>query len=71
MKVKYIITEEEYKLVKEKAKQNTNKRVDKRLQVIILRYQGLTDSEIGDKLGYVRKRVSQLCSNTNLILKYY
>ena len=34
----------------------------KRLQVLILRYEGLKDQEIGEKLGYHRKRVSQLCA---------
>ena len=58
----YHISEAEYKATKAAAKKNQNKRVDKRLQVIILRYEGLKDQEIGDKLGYHRKRVSQLCS---------
>ena len=64
MKVKkHIITEAEYKAVKEAARNNTNKRVDKRLQAIILRYEGKKDIEIGDKLGYSRKRISQLCAD--------
>jgi len=63
MKVKiYQISKEEYDAVKAAAKNNTNKRVAKRLQVIILRYEGKKDVEIGEKLGYNRKRVSQLCS---------
>ena len=49
---KHIITEEEYGIIKELAKKNKNKRVDKRLQVILLRYEGLTDEKIGEKLGY-------------------
>jgi transposase len=40
------------------AKKNQNKRVDKRLQVILLRYEGLRDSEIGEKLGYHRALTS-------------
>ena len=59
---KHIITEEEYGRIKELAKKNKHKRVDKRLQVILLRYEGLTDEKIGEKLGYSRKRVSQLCA---------
>lgn len=59
---KHIITEAEYNAVKELSKRNTNKRVDKRLQVIILRYEGKKDIEIGEKLNYNRKRVSQLCA---------
>jgi len=58
----YHISEGEYEAAKALAKKNQNKRVDKRLQVIILRYEGLEDQEIGDKLGYHRKRVSQLCA---------
>jgi transposase len=58
----YHISEAEYETAKALAKKNQNKRVDKRLQVIILRYEGLKDQEIGDKLGYHRKRVSQLCA---------
>jgi len=59
---KYQISEEEYNTVKITAKKNTNKRVEKRLQVILLRYEGKKDVEIGEKLGYSRKRISQLCS---------
>ena len=59
---KHIITEEEYSLVKEASKQNKNKRIDKKLQVIIMRYEGYKDIEIGEKLGYARKSVSQLCA---------
>ena len=59
---KHIITEEEYRVVKKLAKENKHKRVDKRLQVILLRYEGLTDQKIGEKLGYSRKRMSQLCA---------
>jgi transposase len=56
------ISDGEYEAAKALAKKNQNKRVDKRLQVLILRYEGLKDQEIGDKLGYHRKRVSQLCA---------
>ena len=58
----YRISEAEYEAARAFAKKNQNKRVDKRLQVIILRYEGLKDREIGEKLGYHRKRVSQLCA---------
>jgi transposase len=61
MKV-HTITEEEYKAVKEAAKRNKHKRVEKRLEVILLRYEGKKDREIGEKLGYSRQRVSQLCA---------
>ena len=61
VKLKYKITEEEYLQVKEKAKQNKNKRVDKKLQVIILRYEGLKDAVIADRLGYNKRQISVLC----------
>src|SRR5215469_11168250 len=61
--MKHTISEEEYNEVKKLAKSNTNKRVDKRLQVIILRYEGKSDKEIGDKLEYNSKYVSQLCAD--------
>jgi len=59
---KYIITEEEYAAVKEAEKATVLKRPSKRLQVIMLRYEGKKDWEIAEKLGYHRKRVSQLCA---------
>jgi len=57
------ITEQEYTQVIELAKLNKLKRIDKRLQVIILRYEGMKDKDIADKLGYSRKRISQLCAD--------
>jgi len=59
---KYIITETEYEEAKAASKKNQNKHVEKRLQVIIMRYEGKKDIEIGDKLEYHRKSVSQLCA---------
>lgn len=59
---KYHMTEEEYKAVGVMAKKNKNKSIDKRLQVIILRHEGMKDVEIAKRTGYHRKRVSQLCA---------
>jgi len=59
---KHKISTEEYEAAKVLAKRNMHKRVDKKLQVIILRYEGMKDVEIGEKLGYARKWVSQLCA---------
>jgi transposase len=59
---KHKITESEYKEVLELSKANKHKRVEKRLQVIIQRYEGKKDIEIGERLGYSRKRISQLCA---------
>lgn len=46
------ITEEEYKVVKTAAKKNKHKRIDKKLQIIILRYEVITCEEIRKKIGY-------------------
>ena len=59
---KHIITEAEYRAVQGVAKRNKDKRTDKRLQVILLRYDGKKDVEIGEKPGYHRQRISQLCA---------
>jgi transposase len=59
---KHVITEQEYETVKTLAKANKLKRIDRRLQVILLRYEGKKDIEIAEKLDYTRKRVSQLCA---------
>ena len=59
---RHVISEAEYEETKAYAKRNRNKRVDKRLQVILLRYEGKKDVEIGEKLGYSRKGVSRMCA---------
>ena len=59
---KIIITQEEYEEVKTLAKSNKNKRVDRRLQVILLSYEGMSDKEIAEKLDYHPLRISQLRS---------
>jgi len=59
---KYIITQMEYEAVKTAAKKNQNKHIEKRLEVIKMRYESKKDSEIAEKVGYHRKRVSQLCA---------
>jgi DNA-binding CsgD family transcriptional regulator len=53
---KHIITEKEYEAVKRLARENKLKRIDRRLQVILLRYEGKKDEEIAEKLDYTRKR---------------
>jgi len=60
---KHVITADEYEAVKKLAKETKLKRVERRLQVIILRYEGKKDVEIAEKLDYTRKRVSQLCAD--------
>ena len=61
-KRKHIITEQEYNEVRHLAKLNKHKRVQRRLQVIILRYEGMRDKDIADKLDYSSdKAISRLC----------
>ena len=60
---KYKITEEEYTKVKALTKANQNKCVDKRLKVILHRYEGMTYQKIAEKLGYTKNHVSKLCAD--------
>ena len=46
---KHNITEHEYSQVIELSRRNKLKRIDKRLQVIILRYEGMKDKDIAAK----------------------
>jgi len=59
---KHKITEQEYNELKELSKRNKNKKTDKRLQVIILRYEGMKLYEIAEKLDYTYSWVRQLCT---------
>ena len=58
---KHFITEEEYKEVEKIMKQNKNKKADKRLKAIKLRYEGKTYKQIAEKLDYTHTWVSKLC----------
>jgi len=57
---KYEITSEEYELAKKLAKINKHKQIERRLRVIILRYEGKSLTEIADQLGYNRSWVVRL-----------
>ena len=54
------ISEAEIKRIKEAARKNKNKRVDKKLQVLILRYEGKSNKEISTKTGYNERYVTTL-----------
>ena len=58
----YRITEEEIESIKAAEKRTRDKRVAKRLQVLILRYEGKNNPEIGKKLDISASRASQLIS---------
>lgn len=54
------ISEEEYQKIQEARKANKNKRVEKLLVVLVLRYEGMSNSEIAEKTGYNVRYVTQL-----------
>ncbi len=58
----YQISEEEYQEIKAKEKETRDKRVSKRLKVLMLRYEGKSNSEIATKLDISTNRLSHLIS---------
>jgi len=65
MKMKYKFSEEQYKEIKIARKQNRDKQIDKRLQVLELRCEGKGLAEIASITEFHRSHVS------NLIRKYF
>ena len=58
----YQITEEEYKKIVLREKQTRDKRISKRLRVLMLRYEGKSNPEIAAKLDISTDRLSHLIS---------
>ena len=54
------ISNSEIERIKTEAHKNKNKRVDRKLQVLILRYEGKSNSEISEKTGYNERYVTTL-----------
>ncbi len=54
------ISEEEYTAIKAAAKANKNKRVEKRLEVLELRYEGKSNAEITARTGFNERYVTTL-----------
>jgi transposase len=54
------VSKTEYELLMELIRSNKLKRVDKRLQVIRLRLEGMKQQEIANKLGFTRQWVNRL-----------
>ena len=54
------ISEEEYEQIKEAAKKNKNKRVDKKLQVLIMRHENKGNEEISARTGYNVRYITTL-----------
>jgi len=60
MKVKHKFSEEQYKEIKKARKQNRDKQIDKRLQVLEWRCEGKELEEIASITGFHRSHVSNL-----------
>lgn len=58
---KLMISPEEYQAVLAAMKENQDKKIDRRLNVIKLRYEGLSDKEIAKVTEYHPKRIGQIC----------
>ena len=54
------ISEQEYERIKEAAKKNKNKRVDKKLQVLIMRHENKGNEEISARTGYNVRYITTL-----------
>lgn len=65
MKMKYRFSEEDHKLIKSARRENRDKQTDRRLRVLELRCEGMTQDAIAKMTGYHR---SHVCS---LIRKYF
>lgn len=55
------ITEEEYKAIVAKEKEIKDKNISNRLKVLIMRYEGLKDREIAERLGLHKTSISAMC----------
>lgn len=63
--MKYAFSEEDKNAIKEARKNTRDKQQDRRLKVLELRCEGMTQKEIAEKTGFHRSHVS------NLIKKYF
>ena len=54
------ISNNEIEEIKAKAKKNKNKHIDKKLQVLILRYEGKSNEEISARTGYNERYITKL-----------
>ena len=59
--LKYQITEQEYNEALRLSKETKLKRVEKRLQIVIRRYEGESDEAIAKSLRYHPKSISRIC----------
>ena len=56
------ITAEEYEKIVEAEKRTQDKQISRKLRVLMLRYEGLDNAEVGKRVGLCSVRVSQLVS---------
>ncbi len=63
MSKKIEITKEEYEKVLEKIKENKHKKIDKKLQVIKNRYEGVSNKEIAEKVDYNIRTIPKIVEN--------
>ena len=57
-----VISEEEYQEIIAAEKATQDKQISRKLRVLMLRYEGMSNQEVGDHLGLCSVRVSQLVS---------
>ena len=58
----HAITAEEYEKIVEAEKRTQDKQISRKLRVLMLRYEGLDNAEVGKRVGLCSVRVSQLVS---------
>ena len=63
--MKYQFSAEDYEIIKDARSKNRDKQLDRRLQVLELRCEGMTQNKIAEKTGFHRSHIS------NLIKKYF
>lgn len=61
------ISKEEYEKIKEIRAQNKNKRIEKLLEVLCLRYEQKSNAEIAHKTGYNPKYIADIISKYNKV----
>ena len=59
---RFVIEKAEYEQIVAAEKNTQDKQISRKLRVLMLRYEGFSNSEIGEKVGLCNIRVSQLVS---------
>lgn len=61
MNTRFKMTQEEYKEIAALEKKTKDKNISRRLKVLMMRYEGLKDQEIANRIGIHRASVSAMC----------